>query len=232
MDIKKNNKLILMIDDDKIINSIISHRLKNMGLRIETFTDPIVFLEQLKQKIPDLCIVDLNLDVVGAGYLLIQAIRKNYSQEMPILILSSESGGDAVAHGLECGANDYLIKPLSRRGLEEKINFYLNQDNAEEELFSMRNVPNNLNDASLSFSVRITNISEKGVQLVSSHLIKKRTIVTLKGKIIKQIFGSARDFRVEITKTWTIKDSNEFASHAIFTNPENVDPVKEWAASL
>ena len=51
-----------------------------------------------------------------------QQIRKLYRRcSIPVIMLSAKSSAEAVAKGLEAGANDYIKKPFERAELISRI---------------------------------------------------------------------------------------------------------------
>jgi signal transduction histidine kinase len=56
------------------------------------------------------------------GYELTRQIRKDPSlSQIPVILATAKSGGEAVAEGLEVGANDYLAKPFEIRELKARV---------------------------------------------------------------------------------------------------------------
>jgi two-component system chemotaxis response regulator CheY len=78
-------------------------------------------LKKAKQQQVDMVLTDQNMPGMD-GLSLIKALRamKNY-QNVPILMLTTESGDDMKAMGKAAGANGWLVKPFDPARLTEVV---------------------------------------------------------------------------------------------------------------
>lgn len=114
--IKKTN--ILVIDDEKQIRKLLEITLESNGYNViqaENAKDG--YLAAVNQPV-DLIILDLGLPDEN-GYTLLQKMRE--WSKIPIIILSAQSGEEAIVKTLDNGANDYLIKPFRTGELLARI---------------------------------------------------------------------------------------------------------------
>jgi len=105
-----NKPLILVVEDDKPIRSLISLTLESQQYRqIAVETGGAAVLASLSQK-PDIMILDLGLpDLDG-----VEIIKKTRAwSQMPIIVVSSRSDDADKIDALDAGADDYLTKPFS-----------------------------------------------------------------------------------------------------------------------
>ena len=105
-----NKPLILVVEDDKPIRSLISLTLESQQYRqIPVETGSAAVLASLSQK-PDIMILDLGLpDIDG-----VEIIKKTRAwSQMPIIVVSSRSDDADKIEALDAGADDYLTKPFS-----------------------------------------------------------------------------------------------------------------------
>lgn len=111
-------KKILIIDDEFGILEVIQAYLIKEGYEVYTATNGkqgYLLYEQVK---PDLIVLDLMLpDMPG------EDICKNVRQKsnVPILMLTAKKEQEDRIHGLELGADDYLVKPFSTKELVMRI---------------------------------------------------------------------------------------------------------------
>ena len=101
---------ILIVDDDENIAELIS-----LYLTKECFETKIVYdgesaLDTLSSFKPNLILLDLMLPGMD-GYQVCREIRKN--NNTPIIMLSAKGETFDKVLGLELGADDYMIKPVS-----------------------------------------------------------------------------------------------------------------------
>ena len=108
------NARVLMIEDqnfeaDKIAETL--HRDNDTVIPVES---GMKAMEYASQHDFDLLVVSLNLKRED-GLRLCSHLRSNErTRSVPILMISSEEDLDKVAHGLEIGAHDYIMRPVDR----------------------------------------------------------------------------------------------------------------------
>ena len=112
------NKTILIIDDDKKLNNLLSDYLSKFGFKVTTVTHPDEGLKILKRELPDIIILDIMLPKMD-GFEVCKEIRKEYS--VPIIMLTARGEVTDRIVGLELGADDYLPKPFEPRELVARI---------------------------------------------------------------------------------------------------------------
>lgn len=82
-------------------------------------------LDLARRMNPDLIISDVMMPEMD-GYELCRQIRNDpFLSEVPIILVTSKSGGEAVEAGLEIGATDYVPKPFEMRELKARIATHL-----------------------------------------------------------------------------------------------------------
>jgi two-component system OmpR family response regulator len=109
---------ILLVDDEPQIVEILSSYLQKDGFHVVTAETGNEALELAASLHPDCIILDLMLPDLG-GEEICQKIRSH--SRVPILMLTAKSGETDRVHGLEIGADDYLVKPFSPRELVARV---------------------------------------------------------------------------------------------------------------
>lgn len=213
----KEKKLIYIIDDDEDILVLLKKILLNLDMEVETFLTADSFIKKIKEKVPDLCFIDLNLGVnLGAGFQLIQAIRRKISENIILIVLSSRDASEDTAMALEYGCDDYIIKPIKASVIESKLRQHLNQ--AEEPSVLMTTVPEELRRCSFNLESYISHISEEGFTLLSPHFIPKQTVIEFNSGVLFEIMQKSFSLRVE--KNWVHVESGLYASFFEFPEEE------------
>lgn len=118
---QKESIKILVIDDEPDVVEIIAMNLKSKGFEILKAYDGSLGLETVKEKMPDLIILDLMLPKMS-GFEICDALKKEVSTaRIPIIMLTAKAEVDDRIEGLEYGADDYIVKPFSPRELLLRI---------------------------------------------------------------------------------------------------------------
>lgn len=122
------NKTILIIDDDKKLNNLLSDYFSKFGFKVTTVTHPDEGLKILKRELPDIIILDIMLPKMD-GFEACKEIRKEYS--VPIIMLTARGEVTDRIVGLELGADDYLPKPFEPRELVARIQSVLRRSSED-----------------------------------------------------------------------------------------------------
>ena len=118
---EKQNKatpLILVVDDDSGIRSLLSRYLNEQGYQTATVSDGKGMDQWLLNNQPDMIIMDLMLPGED-GLSLTRKIRT--TSNTPIIMLTARGEEIDRIIGLEIGADDYLPKPFNPRELLARI---------------------------------------------------------------------------------------------------------------
>ncbi|MDD5438716.1 MAG: response regulator [Candidatus Omnitrophica bacterium] len=112
---------ILIVEDEKDIVKMLEYNLKKEGFKTLSVRDGEGALDSVKNKHPDLILLDLMLP--GIDGLEVCKILKGDAgtASIPIIMLTAKSQEADKVVGLELGADDYVAKPFSLRELAARI---------------------------------------------------------------------------------------------------------------
>lgn len=120
---KPGRGLVLIIEDDDFLRSMVIQRLKKEGFEVIGAPDGKTAFELIKDQIPILIILDLLLPGVD-GFQLLKEIRENARLKgVLVLVLSNLGEPEHIDKANASGANDYLIKAhFTLTEIIEKVN--------------------------------------------------------------------------------------------------------------
>ena len=122
---ESRQKVILLADDSEMVRNFHSYILKNAGYEIISAIDGADALEKLLMNSVDLVATDINMPNMD-GYELVKRIRKmDDYEDIPIIIISTESEALDKQKGYDAGANVYIIKPTPPEQLVESVNLLI-----------------------------------------------------------------------------------------------------------
>lgn len=107
-----------MVDDDKDIVQTIKGNLELDGYNVLCAFDGRTGLDMVKRQRPDMILLDLNLPDID-GIRACQIIRREF--DFPIIMLTARDTISDKVLGLECGADDYVVKPFNYLELSARI---------------------------------------------------------------------------------------------------------------
>ncbi|ASS37954.1 response regulator transcription factor [Mogibacterium pumilum] len=100
---------ILIIEDDKSIDSILSDELNQWGYQTKSIEDFSTVYETFEKFEPNLVLMDISLPYYN-GFYWTQRIRQK--SNVPIVFISSHSESMDMVQAIQFGADDYITKPI------------------------------------------------------------------------------------------------------------------------
>jgi DNA-binding response OmpR family regulator len=99
---------VLVVEDDDEIAQVLQRSLRLDGYDVRIAGDGEAALDQAAAYHPDLVILDLGLPKLDGIEV---ARRLRAADDVPILMLTARDAVESRIEGLDCGADDYLVKP-------------------------------------------------------------------------------------------------------------------------
>ena len=125
--------LILLAEDNEDGISTVSDYLLAKGHRVIVARNGEEAIQRVKEEKPDLILMDIQMPGMD-GLEATRNIRADSDlMDIPIIALTALAMPGDRERCLEAGANDYISKPVSLRGLVEAIEIQLNRNQTEED---------------------------------------------------------------------------------------------------
>lgn len=121
---------ILVVEDDKDFNNVISKFLGKHGFEVRGITDSLTALDESYEEYFDLIISDIMMPEMN-GIELTSEIRK-FNQNIPILFLTAKDDLTTKTEGFNLGIDDYMVKPIDLDELLLRINAILRRANIND----------------------------------------------------------------------------------------------------
>jgi CheY-like chemotaxis protein/nitrogen-specific signal transduction histidine kinase len=129
------HKILLIIDDEEDLTSMLSFRLKNRGFNIFTASDGDKGIELAKKNKPDLILLDLMMPDMD-GYEVSKRLKSSSdTKHIPILIFSALGNKNTQESMQKLGAEGFIEKPFEPEDLVKKIDNVLEARNGQENSF-------------------------------------------------------------------------------------------------
>ncbi len=112
---------IYVVDDSRMLLKVYKSNLHAIGYTSRLFEFPESALEQIMEEKPDLLITDLNMPKI-TGLQLTKKVREKYSkEELPIILITTQTDRDETKEAYAAGINDVIYKPFKKEELKAKI---------------------------------------------------------------------------------------------------------------
>ncbi|HCV41893.1 MAG TPA: DNA-binding response regulator [Bacteroidetes bacterium] len=122
---------ILVVDDDADILEMLKYNLEKEGYAVLTAKNGKTALEEVKRK-PSLVLLDVMMPEMDGWEVCKRLKRDEKTSDIPVLFLTAKGSEVDEVVGLELGADDYIVKPLSVRKLLARVKAVLRRREATE----------------------------------------------------------------------------------------------------
>ena len=186
----ENDKLFLVVEDDKQIRSFISFSLKTQGYKsIDVATGKDAMRAFVADK-PDIMILDLGLPDMD-GLDIIKQIRA--FSDMPIVVVSARDQDKGKIEALDAGADDYLTKPFSINELLARLRVILRRSNkgpnVVPEIYKVKDLEINLEKHILLLNGEEVHLTRMEFKILTLFIKNAGKILT-HSYILKEVWGS------------------------------------------
>lgn len=169
---------ILVVDDIEDNHVLMSRALKRAGFETEALENGVDTIARVSTNPPDLILLDWMMPGLS-GMEVLLAIRERFSpNELPIIMCTAREESSCISEAIECGANDYLQKPVDMPTAVARIRSQLERRDALQSLSNInrdleetlaqrtralmgtRNADSEISEASLGSSVPMEDVQE------------------------------------------------------------------------
>lgn len=121
-----NEKSILIVEDNEELLTFLSDNLKD-DFKIYKAYNGEVGYERAREIVPDLIITDIMMPIMDGIQLCRKIKNFEYTNHIPVIILTAKAEDNDKLKGFEVGADDYIIKPFNTKLLKSRIKNILNE---------------------------------------------------------------------------------------------------------
>lgn len=109
---------VLVVDDDETVRDVVRRYLEVAGFTVDMAGDGTEGLAKFAAAEPDLVVLDVMMP--GAdGFEVCRTVRRE--SPVPILMLTARDEAVDKVNGLDCGADDYVVKPFDAEELLARV---------------------------------------------------------------------------------------------------------------
>ena len=220
-----NIKTIMNVDDNEDIRALLKRIFSSAGINSISFSTPkeaIAYLEEPSSKV-DLIMLDLAMPDINGFQFLEKTLNIRKLKPYKVCVLSAAREKELVAKALSLKADDYIVKPIDKPILLNKVRGLLNIQSIELSKFAFAKVDfqATLVNLPVLLNFAIIGISEEGILIQSVCNFREQSIITLKCRGLSDYIEYDDDISIKITKTKLEKGRFQ-ASGAFLALPENV----------
>ncbi len=122
---------VLTVDDSRTIRRIVGRAFKPYDCEVHEAENGVEGLALACKIIPDLIILDITMPVMTGNEMLERVKQEDSIKDVPVIMLTAESGKENVTNILKMGVRDYMVKPFKDVQLIERVEKIFKLDPAE-----------------------------------------------------------------------------------------------------
>jgi len=112
---------ILIVEDEEALTEVLRYNLEAEGYEVETVTRGDEADVRLKERVPDLVLLDWMLPGLSGIELCRRLRTRPETRQLPIIMLTARGEESERVRGLATGADDYIVKPFSVPELSARV---------------------------------------------------------------------------------------------------------------
>jgi len=180
--------VIAIVDDEEAIRTAVRLNLSREGYSIIEAGDGEAAIELVKDKKPDLIVMDVMMPVKD-GLNTCRALRGE-GNSTPIILLTSRSASVDKVLGLDLGADDYLAKPFEMMELIARVKALLRRTQASRNVDEVR-----FSDVVVDFKAYKAAKGERSLELSAReykllrYLVAKHGDVVTRDELLDEVWG-------------------------------------------
>lgn len=124
---------VLTVDDSKTIRMIVRKAFKPYDCQICEAENGVEGLAEAGKQRPDLIILDITMPVMNGVEMLDRLKGEADLKDIPVIMLTAESGKDNVMQIVQKGVKDYMVKPFKGEDLIERVRKIVKLDPQSED---------------------------------------------------------------------------------------------------
>ena len=122
---------ILVVDDEQDLCEILQYNLETEGYEVHTANSAEEAL-RLPLENYDLILLDVMMGQMSGFQMALKMKENPITSQVPIIFITALEGEDSLVRGLNIGADDYMVKPLSLREVKARIKAVLRRSMKNE----------------------------------------------------------------------------------------------------
>ncbi|MBD3830803.1 MAG: response regulator transcription factor, partial [Arcobacter sp.] len=111
---------VLLLEDDIALSDLLNEHLLDLGYEVVLCTNGQEALEALIDNKFDIALLDINTPSI-TGIEVLKRVRKEYKNNIPIIILTAYQDTKHLKESFENGVDDYIKKPFDLEELDQRI---------------------------------------------------------------------------------------------------------------
>ena len=186
--------MIYCVEDEDSIRNLMTYALEASGFTAKGFPDSVEFFKAVAEEKPDLVIFDWMLPGLDGTEAIKEVRNTEQLKYVPIMLLTAKEKELDKVVGLDCGADDYMVKPFGVLELSARIRSLLRRTKREEDrdVLFYQDIQVNRKTREVSSGGRLVELTLKEFELLV-YLLENQSRVVTRDELLNRIWGYEYD---------------------------------------
>ncbi|MEM9036944.1 MAG: response regulator transcription factor [Actinomycetota bacterium] len=191
---------VLVVEDETQVRELISEALRREGYAVRTAADGSSATTELATKLPDLVLLDLGLPGID-GIDILDRLR-GAGTDVPVIVLTARGRDSDRVKGLELGADDYVVKPVSTREIVARVKAILRRvrRDAPTEALRFGELEIDLGARTVTSSGAEIDVPPREFDLLA-HMAQRPGTAFSRADLLREVWGSSPEWQDPSTVT-------------------------------
>lgn len=177
---------VLLIEDDLNLCHMLQFILTKKGFQVEVANSALTGLQKAYSLKPNIIILDIMLPDLDGWQ---ACVRFREMSDVPIIMLTALGSSESIVKGLDLGADDYIIKPVTGEHISARINAILRRVSRSHDAGNKgRNGIFAYDNLVIDFDRHEVKVGGKGVYLTPTEFRLLALLVQNKGRMLPHEF--------------------------------------------
>ena len=193
---------IALVEDDTAQSDLVKLWIESAGHQCQSFENGQSFMREIVHESYDLVILDWVLPDLS-GDEIVKWLRANLDWYVPVLFVTVKDSEEDIVHGLSCGADDYMVKPITPAEMLARINAIVRRTTPEADTKNVLEVDDFSFDAAskiLRKNGQIIDMTHKEFDL-SYFLFRNLGRMISRGHLLESVWGKNSDLNTRTVDT-------------------------------
>lgn len=201
---------VLVVEDEQNILKLMSIRLKKSGFNVIAASSAKEALAAINGGEPDIMVADVMMPEIN-GFELVEKIRLS-GNGIPIILATAKESIDDKREGFNCGADDYMVKPIDHEELVLRINALIKRaDFRREKKLTVGSVTLDYEKLSVYNEAGVTAQLSKKEFLILFKLLSYPERIFTKNQLMDEFWGYESDTYSDTVKVHINRIRNKIA---------------------
>jgi two-component system, OmpR family, copper resistance phosphate regulon response regulator CusR len=193
------NKTLVIIEDDKSLQSYLKELFVAEGYSIKTLEDGTKAMETIEKVNPGLVILDLGLPLIKGESVLLQ-LKKEWPN-LPTIILTGKSAPLDKINAFETGADDYVTKPFVSEELLLRVKARLRDNTPANHTLKVDDLEMNTESMEVKRAKRKISLTPQEYKLLEHLMINKDKVLS-RETLLNRIWPNSFDIETRVVDVY------------------------------